>query len=115
MSLPCSAPVSAAPSRNHRVPALQQDVLRLDVPVNHVMTVRVAQRVRDLAGDLKRIVQGKLLLAREPRPERLPFHIRHDVVEEAARLARVVDRQNVGVGQTRRGLDLAQEPPGADL
>ena len=97
------------------MPTLQQDVLRLDVPVDDPIAVGVAQRVGDLAGDPERVVERELLLASEPPSERFPLHVGHDVVEEAARLARVVDRQNVGMGQTRRGLDLAQEPPGADF
>jgi len=97
------------------VPALQQDVLRLDVPVDHAKAVGVAQRVGDLPGDPERVVHGKLLLASEPRPKGLPLHVGHDIVEEAARLAGVMDRQNVGMGQSRRRLDLAQKSPGADL
>jgi hypothetical protein len=38
--------------RHHRVAALEEDVLRLDVAVNHAASVGVSQRVRHLDGDL---------------------------------------------------------------
>ena len=37
--------------RHQRVAALEQDVLRLDIAVDHTVPVRVAQRVRHLARD----------------------------------------------------------------
>ena len=95
--------------------ALHEDVLGLDVPVDHATAVGVTQRVGDLAGDPKGVVKGQLLLAREAPSQRLALDVGHDVVEQLARRARVHHRQDVGVAQTRRGLDLALEPPGADL
>src|SRR4029079_17228275 len=55
-----------------RVPAFQQDVLRLDVPVDHTALVGVAQGVADLAGDHERFVDGELLLAGQPLAPRVP-------------------------------------------
>ena len=46
--------------------------------------------------------------------ERLAVDERHDVVEEAVGLARVEERQDVRMLQVRGGLDLDQEPLGAD-
>ena len=42
---------------DQRVPAAQEDVLRLDVPMDDVMAVGVAQGVGDLASDRERIVE----------------------------------------------------------
>ncbi len=46
--------------RHQRVPRIQQDVGRLDVAVDHVAAVRVAQRVRHLASDLERLGHREL-------------------------------------------------------
>ena len=50
----------------------------------------------------------------EPLPERAALHVGHDVEEEPAGLAGVVDRKDVRVGETGGELDLAEEPLGAD-
>ena len=51
----------------------------------------------------------------QPRPQRLSFHVRHDVEQEITGLAGIEQRENVRVGETRRDLDLAQESLGADF
>ena len=50
----------------------------------------------------------------EPVAQRLPFHKRHDVVEEAVGFSRVDETEDVGVLEMRSDLDLFQEPIGAD-
>ena len=52
--------------RHERMPSVQQDVLRLDVAVDHIVCVRVLQRIPDLARDAQRVVDRQLLLTREP-------------------------------------------------
>ena len=99
---------------HHGRPFVQQDVLGLDVPVDHLVAVGVVERGGDLPGDGQRLGQGQLPLALEPLPQRAAFHVGHDVEEEAAGLAGIVDRQDVGVGQAGGELDLAEEPVGAD-
>ncbi len=42
---------------HQRMTALQQNVLGLDVAVNHALRVRVAERVGDLARDANRVVR----------------------------------------------------------
>src|SRR5439155_9409224 len=42
-------------------------------------------------------------------PQRFPFRVGHDVVEESGCLSRVVQRQDVGVVEAGRGFDLAQK------
>ena len=97
---------------------MEEDVLRLDVPVDDAVPVRVIKGARDVACDPHCVLDGQLLLAREPLPQRLPLDVRHDVEEEPRtgalpdvrpRLARVVQRKDVGVVQPGGDLDLAQE------
>jgi hypothetical protein len=85
------------------------------------LVVRVLQRVRYVSGNLHRLVDAELLLAIELLPQRFPFYIRHDVKQEPSiaavcrcRAAAVVQRQNVRVLESRRGLDFLQEPVGAE-
>jgi len=49
-----------------------------------------------------------------PRAKRLPFDVRHHVVEERVRFTRVEERQDVRVLKRRRGLDFADEALGTD-
>ena len=51
--------------------ALQQDVLRLDVAMDHATGVGVAERVGDFAGDEQGIVDRQLPFARQPGAQRL--------------------------------------------
>ena len=94
--------------------ALEQDVLRLDVPVHHVVRVRERQRIRDLARDRQHVGQRQLLLADEPLAERLARDVGHDEVEGVSGLAGVVERQNVRVVEPAGDGDLAQEPLGTE-
>jgi hypothetical protein len=93
---------------------VEQDVARLDVPVDDVLAVRVVQG----AGDGLRYVHGfldrKLTFPLEPFPDGLSFQVRHDVVQKTVGFTRVVQRQDMGVLQVRRRLDLGEEPLGPD-
>ena len=97
-----------------RVTARQHDVLGLDVAMHHVVVMRVPKRFSDFAGDLQRVVDRQLGLALQPVAEGFAFDERHDVVERSARVARIVDRQDVGMLQAGGELDLAQEPVAAE-
>jgi hypothetical protein len=55
------------------------------------------------------LVHRQPALARDPLPQRLAGEVGHDAVEEAARVARVVQRQDVGVVERRGGPDLSGE------
>src|SRR5262245_5018872 len=83
--------------RHHRVRGLEQDVLRLDVAVDNAVTVRVTQRVGDLARDRERFVDRQLTFAIETIAQRLALYKRHHVEEKSIRLARVEQRKNVGM------------------
>jgi len=58
---------------------------------------------------IDRLVNRQLAVAGEPAPDVLAVHERHDVVEESLGLARVVQREDVGVLQPGGDLDLAEE------
>ena len=99
---------------HQRLAVVQQDVLGLDVAVDHPVPVGVVERGGHLARDPHRLGDGELLLPVEPGPERLALDERHDVEEEAVGLARVEQRQDVRVLEVGGELDLGQEPLGAD-
>ena len=93
---------------------MEQDVLRLDVAVDHPVAVGVVERVGHGHGDLDRLVDAELGLAVELGAKRLAVDERHDIVEEAVGGAGIEERQDVGVLQGGGGLDLPHEPLGAD-
>src|SRR4029079_10789162 len=97
-----------------RLPRLEKNVLRLEVPVNDAGLVRVTECVRDGDGDPHRLVDAKLLLALESRAKGLALHVRHDVVKQPIRLTRIKQREKVRVLQVGRDADLAQEPLGTE-
>ena len=82
--------------------------------MDHAEVVRIAQRARHVPHDPDRLFHRELLLAVQALPERLALHVRHDVIEQPIGFAGVVERQDVGVGELGRDLDLLEEPPGAD-
>ena len=95
---------------DHRLPRLHQDVLGLEIPMDHAVLVRIRQRAGDRRCNPHGVGHGELLLAIEPRAQRLPLHERHHIKELPAGLAAVEQRQQVRVLQVRRDLDLGQEP-----
>lgn len=59
--------------RDDRVCGLEHDVLGLDVGVHDTARMRVAQRVRDLAGDTDGFINRLLLVSRQTIAQRLAF------------------------------------------
>jgi hypothetical protein len=88
---------------------LQEDVLRLEIPVDHAVLVRVVERFRDGDRDAHRLLHRELLLALEPGAERFALHVRHHVPQQAARLAGVEQRQQVRVLEVGGDADLREE------
>jgi hypothetical protein len=110
-----SPPSARDPEVGHqRLPVRQQDVLRLDVPVDRAVPVGIVERQRRLAGDAHRVGDGQLALAPEPVAQALAFDVRHGEPQATRRLARVEHGKDVGVLQAGGELDLAQEPLGAE-
>jgi hypothetical protein len=62
---------------------MQQDVLRLDVAMDHTVAVRVIERVGDLGRDAHRLLDAELRLAIELGAQRLALDVGHHVIEEA--------------------------------
>jgi len=76
--------------------------------------MRVSQRRRNLAHDLCGLVETQVPLALEPLAQAFALDVRHDVVQQAAGFAGVVQRQDVGVRKARGDLDFLQEALGPD-
>ena len=82
--------------------------------MDHAPLVRVRQGIHHVAQQSHGFAHGKLAFPLQPLPERLPLLVRHHVVEEAIRLARIVERQDVGVMKLSRDLYFAEKPVWAE-
>ena len=92
----------------------QEDVLGLDVPVDHPLAVGVVERPGDGTGEFHRLVDAELLLAVQLGPERLALDVGHDVEQHAAGVPGVVEREDVRMAEPRGDLDLAEKALAAD-
>ena len=97
---------------DHRLLSLEQDVLRLDVPVDDSLPVRVRERRRDVLTDPERRSHRQLFLAHQALAQRFALDEGHRVPELSSALSRVEDRQNVRVLQPRGDADFLEEPGG---
>ena len=70
---------------HHRASPAEQDVLRLHVAVHDALARGRGQRAGHVARDAQRIGHRQLSVALEPLPQGPALHVRHDVVEDAAR------------------------------
>ena len=100
--------------RHHGFAFVKQDVLRLDVPMDHILGVRVVEGRGDLPGDAEGLVDRELLLTFEPVAQRFTLDVGHDVEEKAVGLTGVVQRQDVRMIQPGGDLDLSQKPLGPE-
>ena len=99
---------------HQRAAVVQQDVLGLDVAVDHPVPVGVVEGGGHLGGQAHRVAHRQLFLPAQPVAQRLAVDERHDVVRGAVHLAAVDQAEDVRVLQRRDGLDLTQEALGAD-
>ena len=72
---------------HHRLPLVEQDVLGLDVAVDHALAMRVIERARDLAREPHRVVDRQLLLAVQPIAQRVALHEGHHMEHRALHFA----------------------------
>src|SRR5207237_10814527 len=94
---------------DERLPVVQQDILGLDVTVDHAVPMRVVERGGDTAGDRDRVREWQLLLARESVAKGLALDERHHVIQKRAYRAGIEQRQDVRVLQLRRDFDLLEQ------
>jgi hypothetical protein len=97
--------------RDERRSVVQEDVLWLDVPMNHSFSdapMRARSRRRHAIPNC--FVERKIPFVLKPPAKRPALDVRHDIEHESIRLARVMERENVRVLQPRGGLDLRQKP-----
>ena len=99
-----------------RLALLEQDVLGLDVAVDHAVAVGVAERGGDRARDPERHVHRERAFADQPVAQALASGIRHDEVEQPRSAPsgsispESCSGQDLGMGQARGDPDLAEEP-----
>ena len=70
---------------DHRLARLEEDVLRLEVAMDHAAGVGVGQGVPEQGHQANGLVHRELALALEPGAQRLAFDVGHDVIKEAVR------------------------------
>ncbi len=91
---------------------VDQEIPRLDVPVDDPVRVRVIERLPSLLEPPQRVRRRLAAVLLQPLLERGAVDVLHDDVGPLAGLADVVDRHDVRlVGDARRGACLAGEPP----
>ena len=93
---------------------VEQDVVGLDIAVDHAVTVGIVERAGDGGGDPERVGDRKLRLALEPVAERFALDVGHDVENGGVDSAGINEGEDVGMLQVGGGFDLLQEPLGAD-
>jgi hypothetical protein len=87
--------------------------LGLDVTMDDSASVCICQPSGNLARDPEGFVERESFLSIEPVAKGLTVHVRHHVIQGSVHLARVVERKDVGMLQSRRRLYLPQKTLGA--
>ncbi len=85
----------------------EQQILGLDVPMDHPVLVGVLERACRLARDLQGIFDRQLVLAPQPVAERLALDKRHGEPQPSRRLTGIQDREDMRMLEPRGELDLA--------
>ena len=99
---------------DHRLAFVEQDVFRLEIPMDDVLRVCVPQGGGDLPRDPERLLNGELFLTCQTVAQRFAGDVGHHVEQQPVRLTGVVQRQDVGVIQPGGDLDLTQKPVGPE-
>ena len=82
--------------------------------MDDTVPVRVVQRARDRRRQTHRIVHRQLLLALDPRAQRLALDVGHHIEQQSVGGAAVEEREQIRVLQVRGNLDLAEKALDAD-
>ncbi len=98
---------------DQRFALVQHHVLGLDIAVHHPMPMRIVERGRHVPRDLQGVLDRQLLLPIESLTQRLALDVGHDIIEEIASLAGVVQWDDVRMVEPCRDLDLAEKPLGS--
>ncbi len=91
---------------DQRPAVVEQDVLGLDVAMDHAVAVRVIECTGHLGSDADRVGNGKLVFPTDPVADRHALDVGHDIKDEAIGLAAVEEREDMGMLQIGRRLDL---------
>src|SRR5687767_14555326 len=89
---------------------IDEDVLRLDVPMHDAVLVRMRERAGNLSGELERVFERNRPLAIEHRAQRFTGDAGHHVVKETLLEARVEKSHDVRMVEMSGDVYLAQEP-----
>ena len=84
----------------------EEQVLRLDVTVDHAMLVGILEGLRRLAGDPHRLLHRQLAVSPDAVTQRFAIDERHGEPEVSGGIAGVVNGQYMGVLEAGGGLDL---------
>ena len=99
---------------HHGVAAGEEDVLGLDVAMDHAGPVGDGERLGDLGEQPHRLGHRQLAGAGQAIAQGLALDVGHDVVEEAVGVAGVEDAEDVRMLEAGGDLDLAGEALGAE-
>src|SRR5690606_37788508 len=88
-----------------------EDVIRLDIPMNDLIRVRNVENPQNATHDRERAIDHDALLTAQDHLQAFAFDEVHRVIGRAAlRDARVADHDGVRMHEALHGLDLALEP-----
>jgi hypothetical protein len=95
---------------DHPPGGIEEDVVRLDIPVHDAVPVRMGQGLRDLPRHARGVRDREALLGLEQLADRGAVHAAHDDVEHLVLVAaHLVDRHDVRVLEPGDGARLAHE------
>ena len=94
----------------HVASAVEHDVGRFQIAVQHALLVRRGQSGAEAARDVEGLIGGQATDAAQQRRQVLPIHVFHRDVMLALELADVVNAADVGMRNLARNADLVQKP-----